>query len=217
MRHTGSLMGVLAAALMASGCASVELTTRAPAPPAWPSTSTPPTAAANPTVNAGPPTRAIPPGYPAAKASVLAAEDSARLRNAGKPMVSASFPPIQGTLIRGIFVPGQDPQLRDEFSITNAWGGPGLGAWEAVEAGSIPLATGEGLTDHARDEAAIFVFTTPTDPNSAIPSTIIGTFTPRQDLHGQFTITSIDGTTIALSLSGSSTVYRFDTSTLTFG
>jgi hypothetical protein len=148
---------------------------------------------------------------------VLAAEDRARLKNSGKPIVPASFPPIRGTLVRGIYVPGQDPQLRDEFSITNAWAGPGLGAWEAVDAGSIPMATGEGLTDHARDKAAIFVFTGSTDPNSALPRTILGIFKPSQDLHGQFTITSIHGTTITLSLSGSSTVYHFDTSTLRFG
>jgi hypothetical protein len=119
-------------------------------------------------------------------------------------------------LVRGIYVPGQDPQLRDQFSIINAWTGPGLGAWEAVDAGSIPLATGEGLTDHAHDRAAIFVYTGSTDPSSALPRTILGIFKPSQDLHGQFTITSIRGTTITRSLSGSSTVYHFDTSTLRY-
>jgi hypothetical protein len=212
------LRGACTAVLIVTGCASAQLATQAVPPPTSPSaSSTPPTAVASPTMNAAPPAQVIPSGYPAAKASVLAAEDRARLRYSGKPMVSASFPPIQGTLVRGIYVPGQDPQLRDEFSITNAWAGPGLSAWEAVDAGSIPLATGEGLTDHARDEAAIFVFTAPTDPNSALPRTIVGIFKPSQDLHGQFTITSIDGTTITLSLSGSSTVYHFDTSTLRFG
>jgi hypothetical protein len=212
------LLGACTATLTVTGCASAQLATQAVPPPASPSaSSTPPPAVASPTVNAAPPAQAIPSGYPPAKASVLAGEDRARLKNAGKPIVPASFPPIQGTLVRGIYVPGQDPQLRDEFSITNAWAGSGLGAWEAVDAGSIPLATGEGLTDHARDEPAIFVFTEPTDPNSAVPRTIVGVFKPSQDLHGQFTIVSIDGTTITLSLSGSSNIYHFDTSTLRFG
>jgi len=214
------LLAASIAILMVTGCASAQLATHTVAPPASPSASSTPTATvASPTMNANaaPPAQPIPAGYPTAKASVLAAEDSARLRNSGKPMVPASFPPIQGTLVRGIYVPGQDPQLRDEFSITNAWAGPGLGAWEAVDAGSIPLATGEGLTDHARDEAAIFVFTGSTDPNSAVPPTILGIFKPSQELRGQFTITSINGTTITLALSASSTVYHFDTSTLRFG
>lgn len=210
------LLGACAGALMVTGCASAQLATHAVAPPASAS-STPAVAAAAPTMNAAPPAQAIPSGYPAAKASVLAAEDSARLKNSGKPIVPASFPPIRGTLVRGIYVPGQDPELRDEFSITNAWAGPGLGAWEAVDAGSIPLATGEGLTDHAHDTAAIFVSTGPTDPNSAVPRTIVGIFKPGQDLRGQFTITSVHGTTITLSLSGSSTVYYFDTSTVRYG
>jgi hypothetical protein len=205
------LLGACTAILTVTGCATAQSATQAVPPPASPSA-----AVASPTMNAAPPAQVFPSGYPPAKASVLAAEDRARLRNSGKPMVSASFPPIQGTLISGIYVPGQDPQLRDEFSITNAWAGPGLGAWGAVDAGSIPLATGEGLTDHAHDDAAIFVFTASVDPNSAVPRTIVGIFRPSQDLHGQFTITSINGTTITLSLSGSSTVYHFDISTLRY-
>jgi len=212
------LLGAYTAILMVTGYASAPLTTQAVPAPASPSASSTPSAAVtSTTMNAAPPAQPIPSGDPAAKASVLAAEDSTRLRNSEKPMVSASFQPIQGTLVRGIYVPGQDPQLRDEFSITNAWTGPGLGAWEAVDAGSIPLATGEGLTDHARDEAAIFVFTASSDPNNAVPRTIVGIFKPSKDLHGQFRITSIDRTSISLSLSGSSTVYHFDISTLRFG
>lgn len=217
MRHAQPLLATFAVVLMVSGCASSASTTRAAASPAPPSTSSAlPSVPASPTVNAAPPAQAIPSGYPPAKASVLAGEDRARLRNAGKPIVPASFPPIYGTLIRGIFDPGQDPQLRDEFSITNAWAGPGLGAWESVDAGSIPIAAGEGLTDHAHDTPAVFVFTEPTDPDSALPRNVVGIFKPNRDLRGQFTITAVRGTTITLSLSGSSAVYHFDASSLTF-
>jgi hypothetical protein len=216
MPHTRPLLGALAVVLIVSGCASYPSTTKAAASPGPPSTSSAPSAPVSPTANAAPPAQTIPFGYPPAKASVLAAEDRARLRSSGKPIVPASFPPIHGTLIRGIYDPGQDPQLRDEFSITNAWAGPGLGAWEAVDAGSIPLATGEGLTDHARDEAAVIVFTASTDPDSPLPQTIVGTFKPNQALRGQFTITAVHGTTITLSLSGSQKIYHFDAGSLTF-
>jgi hypothetical protein len=216
MRHTRPLLGALAVVLMVSGCASYPSTTNTAGSSAPPSTSSAPSAPVSPTANAAPPAQTIPSGYPPAKASVLAAEDRARLKNSGKPIVPASFPPIHGTLVQGIYDPGQDPQLRDEFSITNAWAGPGLGAWEAVDAGSIPIATGEGLTDHADDAPAVLVFTASTDPDSALPQTIVGTFKPNQALRGQFTITAVNGTTITLSLSGSQKIYHFDTSSLTF-
>jgi hypothetical protein len=216
MRHARPLLGAFAVVLTVSGCARSASATRAAASPGPPTSPALPSVLASPTTNAAPPAQAIPSGYPPAKASLLAAEDQARLKNAGKPIVPASFPPIHGTLVRGIYDPGQDPQLRDEFSITNAWAGPGLGAWEGVDAGSIPRATGEGLTDHAGDTPAIFVFTEPTDPDSPLPRAIVGTFKPNPDLRGQFTITVVNGTTITLSLSGSPTIYQFDDSSLTF-
>ena len=217
MRHAKPRLGALAVVLMVSGCASYPSTTNTAASPVLPPTSSaPPSAPVSPAANAAPPAQTIPSGYPPAKASVLAAEDRARLKNSGKPIVPASFPPIHGTLVQGIYDPGQDPQLRDEFSITNAWAGPGLGAWEGVDAGSIPIATGEGLTNHGDDTPAILVFTGPTDPDSALPQTIVGTFKPNQALRGQFTITAVNGTTITLSLSGSQEIYNFDASSLTF-
>jgi hypothetical protein len=139
-----------------------------------------------------------------------------RLKYSGQPMVSASFAPIQGSLIQGIYVPGQDPQLRDEFAITNAWAGPGLGAWEAADAGSIRAATGEGLTDHGKDQAAVLVFSASTDPNSSTPQVVRGTFVPTQHPLGQFTIVSEDNNVLTLSVSSGSAIYHFDLAKLSF-
>ena len=153
----------------------------------------------------------VPSGWPSAKAAVFRAADQRRLAAAARPFVPVPDFTPQASLQAGIVeLRRGGPFNPQQFQGTNLWNGPVGGSWEVVQAGGVPdPATGTTT-------AAVYVYTRSADPSSPQQPVIQGTFEPGTTVGGLFTVQAVSGNLLTLTLSGSTAVYHFDITTLTF-
>ncbi len=159
---------------------------------------------------------------PPAKQAPLIRAECARLNNAGHtgpPPVDS--PPAQHLAgIVGLHWGG--PFTKTEFQGTNLWNGPVDGRWMTVQAGGAPTPEGvkaiesAGLPAPGETTAAVYVYTTPLDPTAPGSPHVLGVFPAPGGPRGLLTVQGVQGDTLTLGLSGSSTLYHFDVATLAF-
>lgn len=158
--------------------------------------------------------RPAPPGASAAKAAVWAQADLSRQQAAYRPVRAPDVTPMKAQYVPGI-LPLHDggPFSAQQFVGSNLWNGPVSGSWEVVEAGGVPGSAGNGPSTKT---AGLYVYTEGTDPSAQGPETVAGVLQPANAPAGSFTITSVSGSILTLSLSGSSSQWQFDTGTRQF-
>jgi hypothetical protein len=177
-------------------------------------------------------------GWPATKASRLESEDRLRQAAASRPLVAPSTPPsaapggveresaadspAAGTaadapaaMTAGILpLTAGGPFNASRFLGTNLWNGPVDGQWEVVQAGGVPVNRALGAASPTR--AGLFVYTESADPSSPAAPVVAGVRTPPAGPAGMFTVRSVTGDVLTLTVSGSGQRYRFDLTTRRF-
>lgn len=107
------------------------------------------------------------------------------------------------------------PFRPSRFLGTNLWNGLVRGRWEVIQAGGVPADQSLGAASPAA-RAGLFVYTRSPDPASAAAPRITGVRAPSPDPRGQFTVRTVHGDVLTLSLSGSPRRYHFNVVTLRF-
>ena len=100
------------------------------------------------------------------------------------------------------------PFNSSQFLGTNLWNGPVRGHWEVVQAGGVPLDKALGAASPT--QAGVFVSTQSADPSAATAPVVRGVLAPSAAPAGTFTVKSVTGDILTLTVSGSSTLYHFD-------
>jgi hypothetical protein len=121
-----------------------------------------------------------------------------------------------GSSVRlGISDSRQGPFTGSQFSGVNSWSGEAGSTITVVVAGGKPSSASDPF--NSPKLAAVFVYSEPVTPTpGAAASTPIGIFAPAVDPTGEFSITAVNGTTLTLTIPGSSGSYYFDLATDSF-
>jgi hypothetical protein len=162
-----------------------------------------------------PPIQPPPPGTPPAKAVYWNHAEQERIAAAGRPVVPPSTDaPVYTQHTHGIFADGQTPLPTYQFTGVNSWASTpdAEGIDTVVVAGGTPTNASDPF--NGPHLAAVYVYTiSETSPGPSRGAAIVA---PAPDPSGEFTVTAANSAVLTLSLSGSSTVYYFNSATHTF-
>jgi hypothetical protein len=165
------------------------------------------------------PDSAVPDDWPAAKAAHMRAEDQLRRAAEGRPVRAVGQAPAsagRAALTQGIMPLADGGPFRPwQFQGTNLWNGRVGARWEVVQAGGVP-SDGPNAVWGPATSAGLFVYTRSPDPASPAAPKVIGIRVPSPAPRGMFTVRSVSGRRLTLSLPGSRAPYYFDVVTLRF-